>query len=185
MRCRSFTAIVLAVAMLVSFGLCNLSVAADTSTLVEQGAVNNSIDGVYVQLGTYNNNFGYTGQPYELFYCVDTFPYTYHNSDFYNSQIKGTSTYETYYEIFYEGEWRQFTITYETVTGNTAASAIVDNDGNPDNHPQYQQAAETFANIVFYAECTNTIRGNYDAFFGSRSSLKAFQFDSAGNYIGS
>ena len=172
MKCRSFTAIVLAVAMLVSFGLCNLSVAAYS----ESGAIYNEAMGVYVQLGTYENEFSSTGNPFELYYSVDTFPYTYHNQDFYNSQIKGTSSFETYYQYVVNGVLRKFTITTETVTGITAQSAIANNDGNPDNHPQYRQATEALPGIYFIATFTNTISGLNNQFYGTRSHSIAFDF---------
>ena len=180
MKCRSLTAIVLAVAMLVSFGLCNWSVAADTIS-TGSGAVYNNNTNIHVQLGTYDNTLSSTNQPFTIHHSVNTFPYTYHNYDFYNSQLVGVSGYETYYELQRGSEIVKINVVdviYETgITGDTATHR------GDDGHSGYSQLMTVYPGIGFRAKFINIIQGNDDQFYGSRYDIIRFGFNPSGAYM--
>ena len=156
MKCRSLTAIVLAVAMLVSFGLCNLSVAAETEKLFhETGTVYDN--NVHVPLGNYNNWIDETVYSYGIAYHCETFP---------PSQLVGTSTYQTYFiNNAFDEKIVDITQPISAIGGN-GTQAIVE---GVDINPKYEILSNEFPGLGFRCVFTNKIESaSGNAYYGER-----------------
>ena len=179
MKCRFFTAIVLAVAMLVSFGLCNLSVAADPTITAkffeESGTVYD--DNTHGPLGNYNNWAAGTDVPYTIAYYCETYP---------PSQLVGTSTYQTYYIEYIPDEdgdvvdqyYHSITNPISSVGGNGTQSIV---DGF-DSDSEYERLSNLYPGFLFHCLFTNKIKSvSGNAYFGERFGREAFYFITSGS----
>ena len=173
MKCRSLTAIVLAIAMLVSFGLCNWSVAGDSGTKLfqESGTVYDNYN--HSALGNYHNWIDGTNQPYSVEYYGDTYP---------PSQLKGTTTYETHYNEYIldaNGDvigHNEIEVTEAITTyGGNGTQSIV---SGTDNNPKYQSLTNQYGGLVFWCTFTNRIESiSGNAYIGERTGGTSFYFN--------
>ena len=159
MKCRSFTAIVLAVAMLVSFGLCNLSVAADSGMVspyfAASGEIYNDSIGVRPCLGSYDNALEATTTPFTIHYYCNTFPYSYEPA-LYSSLLKATSTYQTYY-LMQSPDGNMFEVPITTDSDVGSDRAIDATVTGHDFHEQYRVLTENLT-LYFYVRFSNIVQ---------------------------
>ena len=166
--------LVLVLSMLLSFGLCTLSISAtpivNDLLLDEYGTLEHHAMNVHVQLGTYHNTFATTNEPFTSYYYALTTP-NYYEQLLYNSRLKAASLYETYYYL----NGTEMTITDDVYSeGNDGASAQVE---GWDYDTAYLQLAQLGIENIYF-RITNTVYSTATTeFYQTHTIDQNFYFD--------
>ena len=180
---KIIVSLVLALSMLISFGLSTLSISAspriDDFLLDEYGGVYNTSMSAHVELGTYHNTFATTNQPYTSYFYALTSP-NYYDQDFYNSQLKATALFETYYylEDYLRSASTEVTITDDVYReGNNGSNAQVEGYDYDTAYLQLSQGGRG----IFYYRIVNTVYSTATTeFYGAYTEVGMFCFDNNG-----
>ena len=181
---KAIISLVLVLSMLLSFGLCTLSISAtpivNDLLLDVYGYVYNAAMNVHVQLGTYHNTFATTNEPFTSYYYVETDP-DYYNQALYSSRLQATSSFETFYEI----ESRSGGIVEMPISDTVFEASVEDVaaqfDGWDYNTTYVARSQNTVGVGVFCYRIINTVYSTVtNEFMGVYTTENEFYFDSNG-----